>query len=245
MLRGAGRIRTLNHVIEKLLKVQEVDAQAAELRVRLAAGPRRIEEKKIELSHHEAVFREAETRMKEAQRIAERKNGEVDAIDRKIRDLYAKLNTARSNKEYEALKTEIAGQKADREILEEEALLQWGVEEDRKRQAGTERRKAEALGAELEEVEREWEREKEVLDGELAELEALRAGRLEGIPPTWMDRYDRLLASIGIPVLVPVVEQYCQGCQMNVSIHDVTRAWKASEVVQCRSCSRILYAETL
>jgi predicted nucleic acid-binding Zn-ribbon protein len=30
-----------------------------------------------------------------------------------------------------------------------------------------------------------------------------------------------------------------------VSIHDVTRAWKGDEVVQCHSCARILYAATL
>ena len=80
---------------------------------------------------------------------------------------------------------------------------------------------------------------------ELGELGSTREGRCRGLSPSWLGTYDRVLGNRGVPAVVQVVEQYCQGCQMHITIHDVTRAWKGAEVVQCRSCGRILYAATL
>jgi predicted nucleic acid-binding Zn-ribbon protein len=235
----------LNQVIEKLLGVQEVDETILAIKSKLAEGPRRIRAAEAELERHRTVWTEASRRAKEAMRVADRKNSEVEAVDERIRDLSLKQNTARSNKEYEAFKLEIAGLKADREILEEEALQQWEVGEDREAEAAREEAKVASLTEELAEQRAEWEEEAGAHQARLAELEESRRERSRGLPPTWIDTYERLLVSQGTPVLVPIVEQYCQGCQMNLSIHDVTRAWKGAEIVRCRSCSRILYAETL
>jgi predicted nucleic acid-binding Zn-ribbon protein len=235
----------LNHVVEKLLSVQELDVKRLKLKERLRAGPERLLAEEEELDRHRKRYEEAARRAKEAMRVAERKNGEVDAVDKKIQDLYLKLNTARSNKEYEALKTEIAGHRADQEILEEEALQQWSVGEDREGEAAREKEQVEALEVAIATEKEEWEAEARGLEESLGALEEDRSERLKGVPSTWLMVYEKVLDRFGAPALVPIVDQYCQGCQINVSIHDVTRAWKGEEVVLCHSCNRILYAETL
>ena len=235
----------MNKVIEKLLLVQELDEEILAVKRLLAAGPARLKEDEDRLERHRASFSSASRTAKEAMRVADRKNGEVDAVDEKINDLSGKLNAARTNKEYEALKTEIAGQKADRSILEEEALQQWSVGEDREKEAAEEEEKVQTLEIDLEESRSAWEKEAAGLETKLAEFDEIRKGRITGLPPMWLTSYERLLITQGPPVLAPVVDQYCQGCQMSMSIHDVTRAWKGKEVVKCRSCNRILYAETL
>ncbi len=235
----------MNKVIEKLLLVQELDEEIIAVKRVLAAGPARLKEDEDRLERHRESFTGATRTAKEAMRVADRKNGEVEAVDEKINDLNGKMNAARTNKEYEALKTEIAGQKADRGILEEEALQQWSVGEDREKEAAEEETKVQTLELELEESRSAWEREAAELEAKLAEFALIRKERIKGLPPMWLTSYERLLETQGTPVLAPVVDQYCQGCQMNMSIHDVTRAWKGAEVVKCRSCNRILYAETL
>lgn len=235
----------LNKVIEKLLSVQELDVKILELKRKLAAGPARLKDEEDRLERHRESLAAATRTAKEAMRVAERKNGEVDAVDLKIKDLGAKLNVARTNKEYEGLKTEIAGKKADREILEEEALQQWAVGEEREAHAAMEEQKVAAIEAELEAARVEWESEATELNTRLSEIDEVRQERLTGLPPAWLMSYERLLESQGTPVLAQVVDQYCQACQMSMSIHDVTRAWKSKEVVKCRHCNRILYAETL
>ncbi len=235
----------MNKVIEKLLLVQELDEEIIAVKRVLAAGPARLKEDEDRLERHRESFTGATRTAKEAMRVADRKNGEVEAVDEKINDLNGKMNAARTNKEYEALKTEIAGQKADRGILEEEALQQWSVGEDREKEAAEEETKVQTLELELEESRSVWEREAAELEAKLAGFAEIRKERIKGLPPMWLTSYERLLETQGTPVLAPVVDQYCQGCQMNMSIHDVTRAWKGAEVVKCRSCNRILYAETL
>ena len=235
----------MNQVTKKLLALQEVDERILIIKKRLAAGPDALAADEAELETHRKKHDEAARRAKEAMRAAERKNSEVDAVDEKIRNLGAKQMGARTNKEYEAFKHEIATLKADREILEEEALQQWGVGEAREEEAAREKLEVSAQEAAIEEKRREVEEECGELERDLAVLMAQRKERTAGISPSWLTIYDRILESHGCPVLAPVVDLYCQGCQMNVSIHDVTRAWKGAEVVRCRSCSRILYAETL
>jgi predicted nucleic acid-binding Zn-ribbon protein len=235
----------LNKVIEQLLSVQKLDVEILAVKRLLAAGPAELKRQEDRLEQHRESLAVGTRTAKEAMRVADRKNGEVEAVDDKIKDLGAKLNAARTNKEYEALKTEIAGHNADREILEEEALQQWAVGEERESEAVQEEGKVAALEQELEESRRIFEKEAVALNAKLAEFDEIRKGRITGLPPMWLSSYERLLETQGTPVLAAVVDQYCQGCQMNMSIHDVTRAWKAAEVVKCRSCNRILYAETL
>jgi predicted nucleic acid-binding Zn-ribbon protein len=153
--------------------------------------------------------------------------------------------TARSNKEYDALKIEIAGLKADFEILEEEALQQWSIGEQREEEAAAEAEKIAALEAKIQERRAEWEADATGLQAELSELDAERAARAREVPESWMRIYDRVIENRGAPAIVEVVDRYCQGCQMQITIHDVTRALSGTEVVTCRACNRILYAETL
>ncbi len=235
----------MNDVIEKLLAVQELDTRILAIRKKLEEGPRRLSTEERELEEHRERLRQSSRKAKEATLAAERKNRELEALDQKMKDLGLKQYAARSNKEYEAIKHEIAGLKADFELLEDEALAHWSVGEEREREARVEQDRVQALEADLARKRAEWEEEARVFREELAALEKEREVHSRDVPLKWMTVYERVVESRGTPAVVPVVDQYCQGCQMSVTIHDVTRAWKGAEIVQCRSCSRILYADTV
>ena len=182
----------MNQVTKKLLALQEVDERILIIKKRLAAGPDALAADEAELETHRKKHDEAARRAKEAMRAAERKNSEVDAVDEKIRNLGAKQMGARTNKEYEAFKHEIATLKADREILEEEALQQWGVGEAREEEAAREKLEVSAQEAAIEEKRREVEEECGELERDLAVLMAQRKERTAGrstpraiTPSTW------------------------------------------------------------
>jgi predicted nucleic acid-binding Zn-ribbon protein len=234
----------LNDVISRLLAVQELDARILALRSKLEAGPRRLSEEQKSLEQAHTKHDEAARRSKESGRLADRKNSELEEVDRKMKDLGLKQNTARSNKEYEALKTEIAGLKADFELLEEEALQQWAIGDEREKEAKKVEQEISAIEVRLEEEAREWEEEARGLEAEFEELAGRRGEKARDIPVSWMTTYEKVVENRGTPAVVEVVGQYCQGCQIRLSIHDVTRAIKGSEIVQCKSCGRIIYAET-
>ncbi|MEN8149744.1 MAG: hypothetical protein ABFS86_07960 [Planctomycetota bacterium] len=235
----------MREVVDKLLSLQELDEKILRIKLELINGPRRLEQDNGELSGHQARYEELSHQAKEAMRAGERKNFDLEGIDQKVKDLNGKLMTARSNKEYEALKMEIAGHRADYEILEEEALQQWSVGEKREGEAEAEQAIILRLEDEVAQRKADWQTEANGLEGELEGLAADRKGRTQGIPPSWIDTYEKILGKVGCPAVVEIVDRYCQGCQRHVTVHDVTRAIKGTEVVQCKACSRILYALTL
>jgi hypothetical protein len=235
----------VNEVIRKLLLLQETDRKKRDVEAKLAAGGSRVDAVRAKLDRHRALLDEASRKAKEAGLIERQKFGQVDEVERKIRDVQLLLNRASSNTEYANLKKQIAGMGADRSILEEEALQQATLKEQREREAKVEQDRVAALTVEVEREQATWGEDRKSLDAELSALGAAREACRQGIAPTWLDRYERILASGRFPVLVPVVELYCQGCMMEHSIHDVTRAFQAAEVVVCKSCQRMMYAETL
>ncbi|MHC4469979.1 MAG: zinc ribbon domain-containing protein [Planctomycetota bacterium] len=230
-------------MIAKLLVVQELDAKILALRAKLERGPQRLEAEKAQLEQHQSRYEDASRRAKEAMRLAERKNSELEEVDRKMKDLGMKQNTARSNKEYEALKVEIAGLKADFELLEEEALQQWSIGDEREKEAAKVEEAILDTSQQFEEKTREWEEEARGLEVEFEELGAERADKARNVPSSWMDTYEKVVESRGTPAVVAVEAQYCLGCQMRLSIHDVTRAIRGAEIVQCKACNRILFAD--
>lgn len=234
-----------NEVIRKLLVVQEVDGRRLILKKRLAKGPMLLATEEKKLAEHRRLQEDASHRMKEAMRAADRKNGEVEGVEAKLKDLDGKLNIARSNKEYEAIKLEIAGQMVDHDLLSEEALQQWSIGEELEKEAEEEAGKVAAQEAELGRGRKEWEEEAKEMEEELAGLETNRAERTADVPDAWMEVYEKVLTSRGTPVVVEVVAQYCKGCAMSISLHDITRAMRGIEVAQCKSCNRIIYAEGL
>jgi predicted nucleic acid-binding Zn-ribbon protein len=235
----------VKEAVEKLLRVQEVDTRILAIRARLEKGPREIQGEDQILDAHRKRHDELTRQAKEAMRAGERKNGELETLDEKRKQLTGKLMTARSNKEYDALKLEIAGISADFELLEEEALQQWSIGEERESEAEEEAGKIAELERQGEVRKKEWEVRAAELAGELEGLEADRAERAKLVPESWLRMYERVLEHSGAPAIVEVVERYCQGCQMQITVHDVTRALAGNEVVTCRACNRILYAETL
>ena len=140
---------------------------------------------------------------------------------------------------------QIAGQRADYGILEEEALQQWSVGEQREKEAAAEQAIIKRLEDEYAQRKTDWETEAKGLEGQVDGMAGDREESSQGVPPSWVDTYEKILGKVGCPAVVEIVDRYCQGCQRHVTVHDVTRAIKGTEVVQCKACSRMLYALTL
>ncbi|MFT4216492.1 MAG: C4-type zinc ribbon domain-containing protein [Micropruina sp.] len=80
-----------------------------------------------------------------------------------------------------------------------------------------------------------------VLDAELAERNAERAGVASEIPSELLALYDRIRAKSGSGAAA-LVRRRCSGCQLEATAADLTRyrAAPPDEVLRCEECNRIL-----
>ena len=77
-------------------------------------------------------------------------------------------------------------------------------------------------------------------------LEKLQAKRSEvssdGIPPAQLETYKGLLKTREGEALAELMDGICQGCFVNIPRNKVVILARGTELVQCPSCARILYA---
>lgn len=118
--------------------------------------------------------------------------------------------------------------------------------------------RADELAARIEEIDKEVAAAEEVFaelaanvekehaeaGAKLEELKAQRAERLgTDIPPEVMEVYERLLSAREGVALAELEGRVCQGCYMEVPANLYVKLSRGIELVQCRSCDRILYLQ--
>jgi len=229
--------------LKKLRALSDLDAELLILREALSLRPRRERESGARLREREESVAAREREIKDRKLACDMAEREIREKEAKVADLQVKLNTCRSNEEYQILKAQIA------RLLEEiDSDQERALEEIGKLEAIEAVR--EVRRAELEEVRREHERIRADVAREIAEVEtrlrseeARRAGLLAALDGENRALYERLLARYRSPVVVPVEDEMCQGCHMSVTPQMVSKLMLDRELVFCKTCQRILYLD--
>lgn len=233
----------MQKTLQKLLDLQNLDAQLREVQDHLATFPKKVTE--VEAHVAKAKGELEASKAAQVETIRERKKYELDVEQwkervRKYKDQTAQVKT---NEAYKALQHEI--QEAEHEIAKaEDRLLEQMVaaeEYDRRVKA------SEKLLKEVEEVAR-GERakiaaDKAAAEKELAELNAERAQLVTGIPEDLLVHYERIAKRHKGVALAEVRDEKCTACGMRVRPHvfQEMRRRSSEEMFHCETCTRILY----
>jgi len=241
----------MGKMLEALRRLQTIEHEIAEVRRRLrskgaavAAQQARIEELR---QQHQAIHDQVLERQKQAAAVElELKTREED-----VSKLRQGLNTARTNKEYASILTQMNTIKADNSKLEDEALrimqdvdrLRGEAEEVFKQVA-----EAEAL---LEQVKETSAGEIAALEGRLAELQTKRDEAAGEVPSDALTVFNRIaetrdgdvMARIEVNGDKPPYEYVCGGCFMSLTAEHANALHTRDELRSCDCCGRILYLD--
>lgn len=233
--------RTRNPDLEGLVELDGLDRQVQRLRRELTDLPE-------ELAGHEREVRRVEEEIEALRQLSVKTQTDVDRAEldmRANRDQIGKYrgqqNTAKTNEEYNALKSQILALEAKNDQLEDQALASYEKQDDVKAQDKAKR-------AELAKAQAELAKERGLIEVELAKVKA-EVERLEAerevvkarINPDITKLYERILDKSGGRALARIIGIKCQGCHLDVPSSRVGLAHTGSEVVTCPHCSRILY----
>lgn len=227
--------------ISKLIDLQELDCQILKFK-------KIIEEKPLDIAKLEEQFEVKKAGLKDLEEQAKQiivkrktKENELASKEENIKKLQNQLYAIKTNKEYQAMLSEIANHKSDCSLIEEEILKNF----DESDKIATLINKEKQFLAEQEKV---LNVEKAKVNNEIADAKAQlnnfqgkRDTVIPGIDKKLLGKYDRILESRGGLAVAEVKQGACQGCFMNMPPQVINEIKLGESIVVCEMCNRILY----
>jgi len=114
--------KDIKEEIQKLVKVQEIDAEKFDVQVQLESFPEKIKDMDDLLNAKKSEAENTGEELKRVQVLKNEKETEMQAKEEKISKHRTDLYQIKNNKEYTALQQEIKSIEADVSLLEEEII---------------------------------------------------------------------------------------------------------------------------
>ncbi len=238
------------HTTDKLLRVFQIDRELRGLQSSLRAAERFLTQQNKELDQITAKTNALNAELKKNQAVAADHEGEMARLDARIAQIRTQMETAKTNKEYQASLTELNNLKSQRDEFETKALEIMTRVDAIKKDIETigadsnERQKVRGVAA----SERD-QRAAEIRD-RVEELKARRAEYAAEVPADAMSELERLVERDGDSAMAPIElidrrrhEFNCGGCQMSLPVESVSGLLSTGRLTHCVSCGCLLYLE--
>lgn len=227
---AAGVLRTLHRIHRQL----------TDLRGRQELGPRKIRVAENGVAQREKELAEAQAELKRLRVVADQKQLNLKTGENKVKDLKAKLNAAQSNREYQALKDQIAADEMANSVVADEVLETLELIDKAQADVGEVEKNVAAAKRKVEEVRAEAVAAQPLIQADIDRLEGELAETESQLPPDTADLYRRLVRLKGEDGLAPIENQICGGCCTQVPLNVYSQVLLGTPIF-CKTCGRLLY----
>lgn len=241
----------MGKLLSALLHLQAIERQLVDVRNRL-----RIRQNAVAAQQHRIDQIKSEWESLNEQRLQRRKEAdmlelELKEKEDKVASLRGVLNTAKTNKEYAAILTEINTLKADNAKLEDKALRAIQEVDNLKSESDEKQTELDQEQKRLEEIAASSSAEVERLSGMMADLTGQRTDAAREVPRDELALFERIAAGAEGDAMAPVeihgnkppYDYVCGGCFMALNAEHANALRSRDEVRTCDSCGRILYLD--
>jgi len=233
----------MEHELADLRRLQRIDEQLGQLHSQKEQLPQRL------AAAHKDV-QDRQERREQVQQQLQRHRLEIDRQELDLRSreqhvarLRQQLNQVRTNREYQAMLTEIQSLEADVSRLEETALAAMGEADELAAEQARLAEEIQETQRQVGAVEEAVSEEAGVLEGQIAGLHQERQEVASRIDPESLAVYERLRGGLSGRVVVPVRDEHCGGCHMPLTPQTISELLVSRALVICHRCRRILYLE--
>ena len=178
----------MGQILDALLHLQSIERQLAHLRGRLRSRENAVATQQRRIQQLEDDYNALNERSLEKRKEGDRQELELRSREEHVARLRTNLNTARTNKEYAAILTQINSLKADNSKLEEAALRIMQEADAVKADANKIHEQIESEQQRLEDIRRTSTEEVAKLTSMMEELGAKRAEAAGAVPPRALAR---------------------------------------------------------
>lgn len=241
----------MGQMLDGLLKLQSIERDLAQVRRRLKIRQSAVDLQQRRIDEHQEQWETLQERSTTRRKDADRHELDLRQSEEHVARLRTALNTAKTNKEYAAILTQINTLKADNAKLEESTLRIIQDVDTIRLEADKIKEQIDAETKRLDEIKETNSAEIEKLDGMMAELTARRDEAAQGLSPEGLNVFDRVaerydgeaMAAIQIEGKKPPYDYICGGCYMSLSAEHANALRVRDEIRICNNCGRILYME--
>ena len=224
-----------------LRDLHRIHQQLSDVRDRLERGPKQIKARETNITRLEAEWNQAKADAKAARVGADQKQLLLKTGEGKISDLKTKLNQASSNREYQALRDQIAADQMANSVMADE-ILEALERIDQLGAAATEAEQKVTKGKEeLTKIRQQVAEQHDRLADEVRRLEADLKEAEAVLPADFRDAYFRIVKSKGSDAMAQVENGTCTGCYQQIT-QNMHNTLLMGRIVFCQgSCGRLLY----
>ena len=226
--------------LEILRTLHRLHRQLTDLKERLEQGPRRVRAAENAAALRDKEVHNGQAELKRLKMNADQKQVSLKGNEGKIKELERKLMAAASNREYQALKDQIAADKMAIGVLEEEILDALEQIDKQKQQLAADEKTFAAAKQRLAEVQAEVQKLEPGLHAELARIEADLKVAEATLPAEMADFYNRGVRQKGEDALAVVDNGVCGGCHQTVPVNIYSQVLLGRPTF-CKTCGRLLY----
>jgi predicted nucleic acid-binding Zn-ribbon protein len=231
---------TMHPDIEQLLKLQEVDEQLLELERSKDYLPEIIANVKKEVSDAATLVETVQQQLEDTELKHRQLEGDLKETQENLAKYENQMTTIKTNREYDALTTEMDGAKERVGFIEDEVILTLneidelttGLEEGKKRhellvQSNTDQLKT---------LEREMDSVETKVNAKLEERRNISVR----VTKSTLSVYERVRRGRGSPVVVALKKNACGACFKSQPPQRIQELRKGLTVITCDNCGRFL-----
>jgi hypothetical protein len=190
------------------------------------------------------AYAAAEAKFKDASRLLKQSEAEVEKQRTKIEQTEASLygGSVRNPKELQDLQKDIVSLKKYRETLEERELEAMLTAETAEQEFQTAKSELEQTQAQVNEQNHDFRVENEALIKDLERLQTERKAVISDLADSTVKMYDQLRKQRRGVAVATITDSACAACGTTLTPAEQQNARSTSQLFNCPSCGRILYA---
>ena len=228
-------------VIQKIIKLQNIDSQLQDIAELLGDLPIKVESLKDEESSLITSLENGKLHLKELDFHLNKFEGQLKDINIKIEKHKDQLFLVTNNKQYDALQLEIDHLKTKLDEIETKSLEYTEEKEELEKRIKTESENLGTLSSKLKERRIKLENLMSQSSEEKSKLESDRKNHIRNIDESILSQYSRIQNARGGLSVVSISGSACGGCGAFIPPQIITEVRANTLARTCDSCSRFLY----
>ena len=221
-------------------ELHRIHKQLSDLRERKERGPKQIKAREANLARLGEELSKLQGDHKAARVRSDQKQLLLKSGEEKIESLKVKLNAAASNREYQALKDQIAADQMAGSVLADEILEVMEKIDELAGQIAEQQQKINQTKEELAKAQQTLRDQAGLLDADIKRLDAELVKAEAAIPGDFRDGYQRLVNSKQDDAMAEVQGDCCGGCFQRLTPNNLAELSMSLGIV-CRNCGRLIY----
>jgi uncharacterized protein len=232
----------MNAELEKLVRLHHAETHLKRIESDLAEVPRLRKDIEERLERDRARLDGAKAALAVSQKTRKEHEGAVADLKGKLSKYKGQLMEVKTNKEYTAVLHEIEGVERDIRARDDLTFAEMEKEESLTQEVKREEVAFKAVAADAARDKAGLDARAEALAAEASRKQAERDAVAASIPQDTLDLYGRVAKQRGSGA-AEARDGMCQACHVRMRLQIWVEIKKNEQILQCESCSRILYYE--